>query len=94
MIKFLAFGDLHYDEVPDGNRRIDELVAKAKETKPDFMISLGDLCKPVPGNKVVLQKLSNANIPLYYTIGNHETDECHLDKGIRFSFNEKTILFI
>lgn len=26
MIKFTVFGDLHFDEVEDGNRRVNELV--------------------------------------------------------------------
>ena len=50
MIKFMAFGDLHYDEIPDGDRRIDELLAHIRETNPDFVISLGDLCKPSSDN--------------------------------------------
>lgn len=89
MVRFFVFGDLHYDEVPDGNRRIDELVAKAKETMPDFMISLGDLCTPSPDNQAVLQKLNGAGIPMYYTIGNHDTDTCPLEQTLAFLSMEK-----
>lgn len=84
MIKFMAFGDLHYDDVPDVDRRIAELLAHAEETKPDFIISLGDLCYPAEKNKAVLEKLCSAGIPLYHTIGNHDTENCHLKNTLKF----------
>lgn len=89
MIKFMAFGDLHYDDIPDGDRRIGELLARAEETKPDFIVSLGDLCKPVDKNKAVLQRLSSAGVPLYHTIGNHETDDRPLESALEFLSLEK-----
>ena len=42
MVKFTAFGDLHYDEVAGGNKRIEELIEHIRVAKPDFVISLGD----------------------------------------------------
>lgn len=83
MIRFLAFGDLHYDEMKDGDRRIDELLVQIKENKPDFCISLGDYCNPVVENLPVLNKIKAAGIPVYFTIGNHETDHCHLDDALQ-----------
>lgn len=91
MIKFTVFGDLHYDEVPDGNRRVDELVAHIKEAKSDFVVSLGDLCKPDEENKkIVLEKLHSIGVPVYHTIGNHETDECNLAEAVAFLGLEKS----
>lgn len=85
MIKFTVFGDLHYDEVSDGEKRVNELVEHLKAVKPDFVISLGDLCKPVEENKeIVLKKFEEIGIPIYHTIGNHETDACYLDKALDF----------
>ena len=85
MVKFMVFGDLHYDEVPDGYRRVDELVAHAKESKPDCVVSLGDLCRPVEeNNEKVLQKLNLLNVPIYHTIGNHESDDCCLEDAVEF----------
>ncbi|MBQ8279659.1 MAG: metallophosphoesterase [Roseburia sp.] len=103
MIKFTVFGDLHYDEVPDGSRRIEELLAGMKETKPDFIVSLGDLCRPVDENEeIVLDKFRIIGVPIYHTIGNHETDECSLEDALRFlslknsyySFEYEDIKFI
>lgn len=84
MLRFLMFGDLHYDEVDDGDRRIDEIMENVKEKKPDFIVSLGDLCNPVEENRKVLDKLNAVGIPLYHTIGNHETDHCQLEEIMRF----------
>lgn len=85
MIKFTVFGDLHFDEVEDGNRRVNELVEHIKSVKPDFIISLGDLCKPIGENKeIVLDKFKETGITMYHTIGNHETDACHLDEALEF----------
>lgn len=56
MIKFMAFGDLSYDDIPDSDRRIVELLERAELTKPDFIISLGDLCHTNERNNAVLKK--------------------------------------
>jgi len=93
MIKFTVFGDLHFDEVDDGNKRVNELVEHIKSVKPDFVISLGDLCKPVSENKeIVLDKFMATGIPMYHTIGNHETDACYLDEEERMQGVAKQLL--
>lgn len=84
MIRFLAFGDLHYDEMSDGDERIDELLCHIRENQSDFCISLGDCCHPLDKNKAVLKKLEAAEIPVYFTIGNHETSHCHLEDVLEF----------
>lgn len=91
MVKFMVFGDLHYDEMPDGDRRIAEMLVHIKETKPDFVISLGDLCKPVASNQEkILNKFSSIGVPLYHVIGNHETDDCYLEKVLELYSLEKS----
>lgn len=55
MLKFMVFGDLHYDNVSDGDRRLNELLVHIKTVQPDFVVSLGDLCKPVEQNRKILQ---------------------------------------
>ena len=64
VINFTVFGDLHYDEVSDGEKRVNELVEHIRAVKPDFVISLGDLCNPVGENKEkVLKKFETTGIP-------------------------------
>ena len=44
MIRFAVFTDLHYDHIPDGDRRIKEFLETVRLNNPDFIMSLGDLC--------------------------------------------------
>ena len=44
MIRFAVFTDLHYDHIPDGDRRIKEFLETVRLKNPDFILSLGDLC--------------------------------------------------
>ncbi|WP_288683074.1 metallophosphoesterase [uncultured Eubacterium sp.] len=85
MIRFTVFGDLHFDEVLDGDRRVSELVEHIKATNPDFVVSLGDLCNPVKENEeMVIKKFKQIGFPIYHTIGNHETDDCCLEEALKF----------
>lgn len=103
MIRFTVFGELHYDEISDGEKRVAELIEHIKAVKPDFVISLGDLCIPIEENKeIVLKKFKETDIAMHHTIGNHETDACCLDRVVDFlempsqyySFSYRDIKFI
>ena len=80
MIKFLVFSDLHYDEVADGDKRIEDILTSARKRELDFIVSLGDLCNPINGNQKVLEKFNSLGVPFYNVIGNHETDNCKLSE--------------
>lgn len=85
MVKYTVFGDLHYDELPDGDKQIDELISHIRAANPDFIVSLGDLCEPISSNKGrVLDKFNSLGVPVYHTIGNHETDHCDLSDVLDF----------
>lgn len=84
MIKFLVFSDLHYDDVEDGDKRIENILANARDRELDFIVSLGDLCKPVAENRKVLEKLNSLGVPFHPVIGNHETDESDLSTITEF----------
>jgi predicted phosphodiesterase len=79
MIRFAAFTDLHYDHIYDGVARINEFIDTIKSEQLDFIISLGDLCYPTEKNKWILEKLRSINIPVYFTVGNHDTDQYTLN---------------
>lgn len=83
-LRFLVFGDLHYDEVADGDRRIEEILANAGNRDLDFVVSLGDLCNPVRENRKVLERFRSPGVPFYSVIGNHETDNCTLSEILDF----------
>lgn len=82
MIRFAAFTDLHYDHIHDGDRRVQAFLSRVKKEKLDFIISLGDLCYPIGENKKVLNWLSDANVPVYYAIGNHDSD-CYRQEEVQ-----------
>lgn len=80
MIKFLVFSDLHYDDVADGDKRIEDILTCARKRELDFIVSLGDLCNPIKENQKVLEKFNSLGVPFYHVIGNHETDNCKLSE--------------
>ena len=84
MIRFLVFSDLHYDEVTDGDNRIEKILADAQKRDLDFIVSLGDLCTPIKENQRVLEQFKSLGIPFYNVIGNHETDKCILSEILDF----------
>lgn len=84
MIRFVAFTDLHYDHIPDGDRRLEELISNMGEEKIDFIISLGDLCYPSIENRKVIHILNNSGVPVYYAIGNHDSDLFMQDDVMKF----------
>lgn len=73
-IKFAVFTDLHHDNIPDGEERIDELVQKLKHENLDFLIQLGDFAHPLSKNRVLIDKINELEIPFHSVIGNHDTD--------------------
>ena len=84
MIRFLVFSDLHYDEVADGDERIDNILRNARSRQLDFIVSLGDLCKPVDENRKLLDRFMSLGVPFYNVIGNHETDNNSIGEILDF----------
>lgn len=41
-VKFAVFTDLHYDHIPDGDRRLQKFINKVHKKNIDFIIELGD----------------------------------------------------
>lgn len=83
-MKFGVFTDLHYDVIPDGDRRIQELIRTFKDKNVDFVIELGDLCNPIPENRKIPDAFKNADIPCYFSLGNHNTDFCPPETALQF----------
>ena len=85
MIRFVVITDLHYDYIHDGDRRINELISKIKSEHIDFVISLGDLCHPIEENKKIIDKLNSVGVPVYHTMGNHDSDEYLQETVLKFT---------
>lgn len=76
-IKFSAFSDLHYFPntwYPDIDKRLDAVLARAKEEKVDFIIHAGDFSHRVEVCTDVIDRYNRFEIPTYHTLGNHEFD--------------------
>lgn len=84
MIRFAVFTDLHYDYIPDGEERLDDFIESIKDESLNFIISLGDYCHPMKENKHLIKKLESLNIPLYFAIGNHDSDLYTLEEWCDF----------
>ncbi len=87
-MKFAMFSDLHYDAIPDGNRRIEDFITCVKKAEAEFIVDLGDLCYPLNENNQILNELKSSGLPCYFTIGNHNTDKFTIGEVIKF-FNLK-----
>ncbi|MHB1152872.1 MAG: metallophosphoesterase family protein [Eubacteriales bacterium] len=83
-MKFSVFTDLHYDVIPDADKRIYELIQDCKDKKVDFIIDLGDLCNPTDENRKILDSFKDSGFPCYFSIGNNNTDFCSPETALNF----------
>lgn len=74
-VTFAVMTDLHYEHIPDGDWRLRDFLRRAVSEKADFIIQLGDFCRPTQENKRLLRLLDTAEIPVYHLLGNHDMDE-------------------
>ena len=89
-VKFMVFTDLHYDEMGDGAKRLDELVRAIEKNNPDFCICLGDFCEPIDDNLHLKSNIEGTGVPIYFAVGNHELDHHSIDEVQTFMRLEKT----
>ena len=83
-MKFCVFTDLHYDSIPDGERRVQELLEHCRKENVDFIVELGDLCHPRKENQCVMEQFRGVGISCYFSLGNHNMDFC--DKAVVLGF--------
>lgn len=83
-MKFAVFTDLHYDAVPDGDRRIREFVQAVRKEDVDFIIDLGDLCNPSDENRHIIDELQKTGVPCHFVVGNHNSDEFPIKTVLKF----------
>lgn len=70
-MKIGVFTDLHYDFVPDAEKRLEIMIEDFTEQKVDFVVSLGDLCSPKKENDKIIDQLKSLSFPCFFCIGNH-----------------------
>lgn len=91
-IKFAVFTDLHYEHIPDGERRLKKFIDEVEQKNVDFIMNLGDFCVPENDKGFLIDILNSINKPVYNIIGNHDSDKFPKSKYLEF-FNMKNAYY-
>lgn len=83
-VKFAIFTDLHFEHIPDGHKRIENFITNIRDVDVDFVIQLGDFCRPKEENQILLDMLDSLGKPHYHLIGNHDSDLFPKEKVMDF----------
>ena len=73
-VRFGVIADVHQDVMHDGPTRLAAFENAMSESKPDFVIQLGDFCVPHSRNDAFMETWRHFDGPRHHVIGNHETD--------------------
>jgi calcineurin-like phosphoesterase family protein len=73
-ITFGVITDVHQDIMHDAPKRLDAFVQAARRRKADFIVELGDFCRPAPSNAAFLKVWESFGGPRRHVLGNHEID--------------------
>lgn len=73
-IRFGICADIHQDIMHDGELRLQVFIDDMKKQGVDFIIQLGDFCRPYERNLPFLKIWEQFMGPGYHVIGNHDND--------------------
>ena len=73
-VRFGICADIHKDIMHDSDARLSEFIHEASNKDLDFIIELGDFCRPYDYNLDFLKIWNNYPGDKYHVIGNHEMD--------------------
>ncbi|MBN2130672.1 MAG: metallophosphoesterase [Sedimentisphaerales bacterium] len=73
-IRFGVCADVHKDLMHDADQRIEAFVGRMNQRKVDFIIQLGDFCRPYAHNNGFMAVWNSFEGPRYHVLGNHDTD--------------------
>jgi predicted phosphodiesterase len=73
-VRFGVCADPHQDIMHDAEDRLRRFILVAKQERLDFIIQLGDFCRPYSRNKGFLAIWDEFSGPRYHTLGNHDND--------------------
>jgi hypothetical protein len=74
-VRFGAIADVHKDVMHDADGRLKTFIAAARERGSDFIIQLGDFCRPYDKNREFLRIWDSFGAgPRHHVLGNHEND--------------------
>ncbi|MCL3782022.1 alkaline phosphatase [Prolixibacteraceae bacterium JC049] len=102
-VNFGICADVHHDIMHDAPNRLQQFIQEASNNNLDFIIHLGDFCRPYEYNQPFMDIWNSYNGKRYHTLGNHDMDggfsrEQVVDfwkaKGKYYSFDHKGYHFI
>lgn len=73
-VRIGMISDVHQDVMHDGPRRLGAFLEAMREEQPDFIVQLGDFCKPIPANQPFIDLWNGVDLPRHHVIGNHDMD--------------------
>jgi len=73
-IEIGIIADIHQDVMHDGEQRLQKFIDEAKKRNPDFIIQMGDFCRPYDYNKPFMNIWNSFNGGKHHVIGNHDMD--------------------
>lgn len=75
-VKFCLFTDIHKDTAFNvgAEGRLAAILSRARAEKVDFVVQLGDFCRPSPENDAFRDTYNSFEIRHFHTLGNHDTD--------------------
>jgi len=73
-IRFGACADPHKDIMHDADHRLRTFIGAANHERVDFVIQLGDFCRPYEKNRGFLSIWEGFDGARYHTLGNHDND--------------------
>ena len=73
-IEIGIIADVHQDVMHDGEKRLQSFIDEARKRNPDFIIQLGDFCRPYDYNKPFMNIWNSFNGEKHHVIGNHDMD--------------------
>ncbi len=82
----LTFGmitDVHADMLPDNGERMGKFIDEAQIKNADFIIQLGDFCRPRESEKQVRNAWEEFEGEKYHVLGNHDMDLNSKDEIIK-----------
>jgi 3',5'-cyclic AMP phosphodiesterase CpdA len=73
-VRFGVCTDPHQDIMHDAEDRLRRFIEMAKKDRLDFIIQLGDFCRPYEKNRRFLAIWEEFPGPRFHTLGNHDND--------------------
>ena len=74
IIRFGLCADVHKDVIHDADTRLKTFIDRMNQEKVDFIMQLGDFCRPYEFNQGFLDIWNQFEGPRYHVLGNHDTD--------------------